>query len=108
MKTVGIAAVPGAKSSAIDQRNVSDPTDVEALCFDMYCTTHDTHSVKAALRRATDRPEEVIDRVSHLWRETKIDLSRKIALMDETGDQKGKNYVTWWELPDTQPVRHNR
>jgi hypothetical protein len=42
---------------------MSSPTDVEALCFDMYCTTHDTHSVTAALREATDRPDEVIDGV---------------------------------------------
>ena len=77
---------------------MSSPTDVEALCFDMYCTTHDTHSVTAALREATDRPDEVIDEVFHLWRETKIDPSRKIALMDETSGSKRENYVTWWEL----------
>ena len=35
---------------------------------------------------------------SHLWRETKIDPSRKIALMDETSGSKRENYVTWWEL----------
>ena len=77
---------------------MSSPTDVEALCFDMYCTTHDTHSVTAALREATDRPDEVIDEVFHLWRETKIDPSRKIALMDETSGSEWENYVTWWEL----------
>jgi 2-haloacid dehalogenase len=77
---------------------MSDLTDVEALCFDMYCTTHDTHSVTATLREATDRPDAVIDAVSHLWRETKIDLSRKIALMDETEGSERGNYVTWWEL----------
>jgi 2-haloacid dehalogenase len=35
---------------------------------------------------------------SHLWRETKIDPSRKIALMDETSGSEQENYVTWWEL----------
>ena len=77
---------------------MSDLTDIEALCFDMYCTTHDTHSVTRALREVTDRPDAVLDQASYLWRETKIDLSRKVALMDETEGSERANYVTWWEL----------
>lgn len=86
-----------------------DADSVEALCFDMYCTTHDTHSVKRTLREIVDLPDEVLDEFLRRWRDAKIDFSRKITLLDESDRDRRERYTTWWTLMIRPVTRlHNR
>lgn len=71
---------------------------VKALTFDMYCTTHNTHSVKPTLKEKVDLPDQVLDDFLRTWRDMKIDFSRKLTLCDETTGEERENYVTWWTL----------
>lgn len=75
-----------------------DTGEIEALCFDMYCTTHNTHSVKDTLREKVDLPDKLLDQFMRTWRDSKIDFSRKVTLMDEDESEDRENYVTWWTL----------
>lgn len=74
----------------------SDWPDVampEALCFDVYGSTHDQHSTPVQrLQAITGVARPVAERVSQCWASEQLRYSFEITMMDR--------YQTWWSLAD--------
>lgn len=65
----------------------------EALCFDVYGSTHDQHSTPVhRLQRVTGVSQPVAERVSQLWAREQLRYSFEVTMMDR--------YETWWSLAD--------
>ncbi|MFB6305064.1 MAG: haloacid dehalogenase type II [Haloferacaceae archaeon] len=62
----------------------------EALCFDVYGSTHDQGSVADALGDATGLPDDVAGEMARRWADSQLRYSMEVTLMDR--------YETWWEL----------
>ena len=66
--------------------------DTEVLCFDVYGSTHDQHSIVETLAEVADVSIDVAEEMSELWVEHQIDYSMEVTLMDE--------YESWWSLTE--------
>lgn len=65
----------------------------EALCFDVYGSTHDQHSTPVRrIREATGVAEPVAERVSRHWALEQLRYSFELTMMGE--------YRTWWTLAE--------
>lgn len=62
----------------------------EVLCFDVYGSVHDQHSIVDALQDVTGLPQSVAREMSEMWVDHQISYSLEVTLMGE--------YETWWEL----------
>jgi 2-haloacid dehalogenase len=67
-------------------------TDQEVLCFDVYGSTHNQHSIVETLAEVADVSLAVAEEMSELWVEHQIDYSMEVTLMD--------NYESWWSLTE--------
>lgn len=65
----------------------------EALCFDVYGSTHDQHSTPVRrIREVTGVADPVAERVSRHWALEQLRYSFEVTMMDR--------YETWWSLAD--------
>lgn len=65
----------------------------EALCFDVYGSTHDQHSTPVRrIRDVTGVAEPVAEDVSQRWAAEQLRYSFEVTMMDE--------YETWWSLAE--------
>lgn len=65
----------------------------EALCFDVYGSTHNQHSTPVRrLQRVIGASQSVAERVSELWAREQPRYSFEVTLMDR--------YETWWSLAE--------
>jgi 2-haloacid dehalogenase len=66
----------------------------EALCFDVYGSTHDQHSapVIRALEDEAGVPTPVAEEMAEMWVEHELRYSLEVTLMDA--------YDTWWSLTE--------
>lgn len=62
----------------------------EVLCFDVYGSTHNQHSVVDTLVEVTGLSAPVARELSELWVDLQISYSMEVTLIGE--------YVSWWEL----------
>ena len=67
-------------------------SETEVLCFDVYGSTHDQHSIVETLAEVADVSIDVAEEMSELWVEHQIDYSMEVTLMDE--------YESWWSLTE--------
>lgn len=67
-------------------------SDGEVLCFDVYGSTHNQHSIVETLAEVADVSLAVAEEVSELWVEHQIDYSMEVTLMGE--------YESWWSLTE--------
>lgn len=65
----------------------------EALCFDVYGSTHDQHSTPVSrIRDVIGASRPVAERVSRLWADEQLRYSFEVTMMDR--------YETWWSLAE--------
>lgn len=65
----------------------------EALCFDVYGSTHDQHSTPVRrLQSVTGVSRAVAEQISRLWADEQLRASFEVTLMDD--------YRTWWTLAE--------
>ncbi|MFB6302908.1 MAG: haloacid dehalogenase type II [Haloferacaceae archaeon] len=66
----------------------------EALCFDVYGSTHDQYSepVIDALEEEAGTPTPIAEEMAEMWVQHQLRYSFEVTLMDE--------YDTWWNLTD--------
>lgn len=65
----------------------------EALCFDVYGSTHDQHSTPVSrIEAVTGVAEPVAEGVSELWATEQLRYSFEVTMMD--------GYEPWWTLAD--------
>lgn len=65
----------------------------EAICFDVYGSTHDQHSTPVRrIEAVTGVAEPVAECVSELWATEQLRYSFEVTMMDR--------YETWWTLAD--------
>jgi 2-haloacid dehalogenase len=64
----------------------------EVLCFDVYGSTHDQHSIVETLAAVADVSLAVAEEMSELWVEHQIDYSMEVTLMNA--------YESWWSLTE--------
>lgn len=62
----------------------------ETLCFDIYGSVHNQHSIVDTLKEVTGLPSPVMEEMSKMWVDHQISYSLEVTLMDE--------YRTWWDL----------
>ncbi len=62
----------------------------ETLCFDIYGSVHNQHSIVGTLQEITGLPTPVVEDMSKMWVDHQISYSLEVTLMDE--------YRTWWDL----------
>jgi 2-haloacid dehalogenase len=67
-------------------------SETEVLCFDVYGSTHDQHSIVETLAEVADVSIDVAEAMSELWVQHQIDYSMEVTLMDE--------YESWWSLTE--------
>lgn len=66
---------------------------LEALCFDVYGSTHNQHSTpKRRVRDVTGVAEPVAETISRRWAAEQLRYSFEVTMMDE--------YQTWWALAE--------
>ena len=66
--------------------------ETEVLCFDVYGSTHNQHSIVETLADVADVSLGVAEEMSELWVEHQIDYSMEVTLMDA--------YESWWSLTE--------
>lgn len=70
----------------------------EALCFDVYGSTHNQHSTPVErIREVTGVPDPVAEHVSRRWAAEQLRYSFEVTMMGE--------YETWWTLAE-RALRH--
>lgn len=62
----------------------------ETLCFDVYGSVHNQHSIVNKLQEVTGVSQPVARDMSEMWVDHQISYSLEVTLMDE--------YQTWWDL----------
>lgn len=62
----------------------------EVLCFDIYGSVHNQHSITDTLQEVTGLPTPVVQEMSEMWVDHQISYSLEVTLMGE--------YRTWWDL----------
>ncbi|KYH24056.1 putative HAD-hydrolase [Halalkalicoccus paucihalophilus] len=62
----------------------------EVLCFDVYGSTHNQHSVTDTLEAVTGLPSPIVQDMSEMWVEYQISYSMEVTLM--------RDYRSWWDL----------
>jgi 2-haloacid dehalogenase len=62
----------------------------ETLCFDIYGSVHNQHSITDTLQDVTGLPNPVVHEMSEMWVDHQISYSLEVTLMGE--------YETWWDL----------
>jgi 2-haloacid dehalogenase len=64
----------------------------EVLCFDVYGSVHNQHSITDTLQEVTDLPTDVVNEMSVMWVDHQITYSIELTLMGE--------YETWWDITE--------
>ncbi len=62
----------------------------QTLCFDIYGSVHNQHSIVGTLQEITGLPTPVVEDMSEMWVDHQITYSLEVTLMDE--------YRNWWDL----------
>lgn len=62
----------------------------ETLCFDVYGSIHNQHSIVNKLQEVTGVSQPVAREMSEMWVDHQISYSLEVTLMNE--------YQTWWDL----------
>lgn len=62
----------------------------EVLCFDVYGSTHNQHSITDTLEEVTGLPRPIVQEMSEMWVDHQISYSMEVTLMRE--------YRSWWDL----------
>lgn len=62
----------------------------EVLCFDVYGSTHNQHSITDTLEDVTGLPSPIVQEMSEMWVDHQISYSMEVTLM--------RDYRSWWEL----------
>ncbi|MCD2204579.1 haloacid dehalogenase type II [Halobacterium sp. KA-6] len=62
----------------------------QTLCFDIYGSVHNQHSIVETLNEIIDLPIHVLEDLSEMWVNHQISYSMEVSLMGE--------YQTWWDL----------
>lgn len=62
----------------------------EVLCFDVYGSTHNQHSITDTLKDVTGLPNPIVQDMSEMWVNHQISYSMEVTLM--------RDYRSWWKL----------